>query len=290
MDRNGWVCAVRESHEVTGWSGTRVAVRAAGPVDGRPIVLVHGWAQSGAVWERQLAGPLADEFRLYAPDLRGHGDSEVPRDGYDRPEAWAGDLRAVLDLAGAPALVVGWSYGGLVVTDYLRVHGTAGLAGIALVGAITEIGRGHPGGRVGPAMRAALPGGLSEDPAVAEAALTAFVTGMSAPASARPGWAARELLAGALAVPAFVRAALFARDVDSSAELAAVDVPTLVLHGRHDVVVEPSAGEYAAGLVPGAELTWFERSGHLPFLEERAAFDAAIAAHARVPEPAERSN
>lgn len=282
------MCDVRERREVAGWSGTRIAVRVAGPEDGRPIVLVHGWAQSGAVWERQLAGPLADEFRLYAPDLRGHGDSDVPPDGYDRAEAWAGDLRAVLDLAGAPALLVGWSYGGLVVTDYLRAHGTAGLTGIAFVGAVTEIGRGHPGGRVGPAMRAVVPDGLSEDRAVAEAALSAFVTGMAAPA--RPGLVARELLAQALAVPAFVRAALFARDVDSSDVLAAVDVPTLVLHGRHDVVVQPSAAQYAAGLVPGAELRWFERSGHLPFVEERMAFDAALAAHARVPERAERSN
>ena len=87
-----------------------------------------------------------------------------------------------------------------------------------------------------------------------------------------------RLLDAALRVPAQVRAGLFARDVGSADVLAAVDVPTLVVHGRRDGVVDPSAAEYAAGLVPGAELTWLD-TGHLPFAEDVAAFDSALAAH-----------
>jgi pimeloyl-ACP methyl ester carboxylesterase len=52
-----------------------------------------------------------------------------------------------------------------------------------------------------------------------------------------------------------------------------------VLHGRQDEVVAPSAAEYTAGLVPGATLTWFDHTGHLPFAERADAFDAALAAH-----------
>ncbi|HKN98519.1 MAG TPA: alpha/beta fold hydrolase, partial [Pseudonocardiaceae bacterium] len=142
---------------VTGGSGVRLHVRTAGPADAPPVVLLHGWAQSSRVWTHQLTGPLAGSFRLYAADLRGHGDSGRPETGYDSCAEWAADVRALLDLAGRPAVLVGWSYGGLVVTDYLRVHGTGGVAGLVFVGAITELGRGHEGGRIGPAMRAALP-------------------------------------------------------------------------------------------------------------------------------------
>ncbi len=263
---------------VTGDTGVRLAVRTAGPATAPPVVLLHGWAQSSRVWLHQLTGPLARDFRLIAADLRGHGDSDVPATGYDSADEWAADVRALLAYAGRPAVLVGWSYGGLVLTDYLRRHGTEGVAGIALVGAITEIGRGHPGGRVGPAMRDALRGALSDDPVAAGQALRDFATVMPG-GGRRPSRLATILVEDALRVSAKVRAALFDRDVDSAAVLAAVDVPTLVLHGRQDAVVLPSAAEYAAGLIPDATQVWFEHAGHLPFAERVAEFDTVLAEH-----------
>ncbi|HEX3650945.1 MAG TPA: alpha/beta hydrolase [Pseudonocardiaceae bacterium] len=269
----------RTGHDtVTGRSGVRLAVRTAGPADAPPVIFLHGWAQSSRSWAHQLTGGLADSYRLIAADLRGHGDSDVPASGYDSPAEWADDVAALLAHAGRPAVLVGWSYGGLVITDYLRRHGTEGVAGLAFVGAITEIGRGHPGGKVGRLMRAVQPAALAEDPEVAGAALREFVTGMPG-SGARPSRFAESLVAESLRVPAKVRAALFDRDVASADVLASVDVPTLVLHGRQDEVVAPSAAEYTAGLVPGATLTWFDHTGHLPFAERADAFDAALAAH-----------
>ncbi|OZM74734.1 alpha/beta hydrolase [Amycolatopsis antarctica] len=266
--------------EVIGAGGVRLALRVAGPPEAPPIVLLHGWAQSSRAWDPQFAGDLAARFRLIAVDLRGHGGSGAPEDGYDDPRNWAGDLAAVLAFSGAPATVVGWSYGGLVIADHLRVHGTAGLAGIVLAGAITEIGRGRAGGRVGRTMRDCLPGALSADPEVALPALAGFHAG--AAARPLPGPLAQALLGAALSVPPRVRAALFAREVDSGDVLAAVDVPALVVHGTLDTIVDPSAGEYAAGKIPGAELRWFESVGHLPFAEAAPEFDSALARFAGV--------
>jgi pimeloyl-ACP methyl ester carboxylesterase len=267
----------RTGHDVvTGSSGVRLAVRTAGPVDAPPVVFLHGWAQSSRAWSHQLTGRLADAYRLIAADLRGHGDSDAPATGYDSAAEWAGDVAALLAYAGRPAVLVGWSYGGLAITDYLRCHGTHHVAGLVFAGAITEIGRGHPGGRVGRLMRDAQPAVLSPDPEIAGPALRDFVTGMP---GTRPSRFAESLVAESLRVPATVRAALFDRDVDSAAVLAAVDVPTLVLHGRQDQVVAPSAAEYTARLVPGATLTWFDHTGHLPFAERADAFDAALAEH-----------
>lgn len=293
---------------VIGAGGVRLAVREAGPADAPPVVLLHGWAQSSAVWAGVLASAgepasavssaasaegrasavssaasvgehasvgLADRFRLVAADLRGHGESDAPAEGYADPAAWAGDVAALLAHAGRDAVLVGWSYGGLVIADYLRRHGTAGVAGLVLVGAITEIGRGRPGGRVGPAMRAALPAALDEDPTVAVPALLDLITAMDA--DALPGEVGQWMLGTALRVPPRVRAALFRRDVTSADVLAAVDVPALVLHGRRDAVVDPSAGEYAAATIPGAALRWFDDVGHLPFLERPAEFTAELA-------------
>jgi pimeloyl-ACP methyl ester carboxylesterase len=269
--------------DVIGGSGVRLAVHTAGPVDAPPVVLLHGWAQSARAWQHQLTGDLTRRFRLIAADLRGHGRSDAPTAGYDSTAAWAADVRALLTLAGRPAVLVGWSYGGLVITDYLRTHGTDGVAGIVFAGAISEIGRGgpgqrHVGGRIGPTMRAALPDSLSPDPAVADPALRTFVAAM--PHNPLPAPYAATLVEETLRVPAAVRTRLFARDVASAEVLAGVDVPTLVLHGREDTVVDPCAAEYTARLVPGATSVWFDNVGHLPFAERPAEFDTVLADHA----------
>ena len=74
-------------------------------------------------------------------DLRGHGDSDKPLDAafYRESSRWAQELDSVI--AGAhlqrPALV-GWSYGGRVICDYLLSYGDDSIAGINFVGATTK--------------------------------------------------------------------------------------------------------------------------------------------------------
>ncbi|ASR33947.1 alpha/beta hydrolase [Prauserella marina] len=264
--------------EVIGADGVRIGVRIEGTDGAPPIVFVHGWAQSARAWDLQFADrELRRAHRLVAFDLRGHGTSDVPAGGYDDPVSWADDLAAVLAVAGTPAVLVGWSYGGLVISDYLRVHGTAGLAGIVLVGAITEIGKGHPGGKVGPAMRAALPAALDEDIDIALPALTAFSVALSGETGRNvPGPLVQALLGTSLTVQPSVRAALFRRDVGSAAVLSAVDVPSLVVHGDADAVVDITAGEYAAGKIPGCDSRWWSGVGHLPFAEDAQRFNTTL--------------
>jgi pimeloyl-ACP methyl ester carboxylesterase len=261
--------------EVVGHGGTRLGLRVEGAENSRPIVFVHGWAQSSGAWAAQLADPaLTERFRLVAMDLRGHGASDVPAAGYDDPVVWADDLAAVLDFAGPDAIVVAWSYGGLVLTDHIRVHGTARLRGIVLVGAITEIGRDRPGGRVGPLMREHMRGMLSDDPDIAVPALTAFSRGMVA--GPVPGTQAQALLGASLSVPPAVRSALFRRDVGSEEVLVTLDKPALVAHGTADRVIEPSAAEHHLGKIPGAVGRWFLDGGHAPFAESADEFDAVL--------------
>ncbi|WP_370946256.1 alpha/beta fold hydrolase [Amycolatopsis sp. cg5] len=254
--------------------GVRLAVRVEGAENAPAIVFVHGWAQSSAAWLPQLTDESLRKYRLVAVDLRGHGASDVPADGYGDSQVWADELAAVLDFAAAPAIVVGWSYGGLVIADYLRAHGTARLSGIVLVGAITEIGRGRPGGSIGPAMAAALPAALSDDPDIAVPALVEFSRAQAT--KVVPGALGQAMLGASLSTPPFVRKALFKRDVGSEDVLAAIDVPTLIVHGTDDRVVNFSAAEYAAGKIPGAVTRWLSDVGHLPFAEVAPEFTGVL--------------
>ncbi|HEY8372738.1 MAG TPA: alpha/beta hydrolase [Pseudonocardiaceae bacterium] len=271
---------------VVGAGGVRLAVRESGPPGAPAVILLHGWAQSAEAWTvRPIPGVLPDpagRFRVLTVDLRGHGDSDVPAEdvgGYGDSATWAADVAALLDHVGTPAVLVGWSYGGLVITDYLRHHGTTGVAGVVLVGAITEIGRGRRGGRVGPVMRAALPAALSEDRAVAEPALREFARGMTD--RPLPEELGRHLLEVSLATPAPVRRALFAREADSAEVLTAVDVPVLVVHGEDDAVVDPSCARFVAEHVPHAEVSWYPTGGHVPFLVEPERFGKELAEFVR---------
>ncbi|RYG85898.1 MAG: alpha/beta fold hydrolase [Alphaproteobacteria bacterium] len=113
--------------------GLTVAVQEWGNPQGPAVVLVHGLLQSHLSWEKQRTGAFAKRYRLIAYDLRGHGDSDAPTDPryYRSGSRWAGELRAVIRATHAERpILVGWSMGGVVLSDYLRSYGSKGLGGL----------------------------------------------------------------------------------------------------------------------------------------------------------------
>ena len=86
-------------HTVEGGGGLRLHVREWGDPDGPPIVFIHGWSQNHLCWVKQYESALADEFRLVAYDLRGHGMSSAPLEAEHYADAtlWADDVAAILD-------------------------------------------------------------------------------------------------------------------------------------------------------------------------------------------------
>ena len=113
-------------HTVQGGGGLRLHVREWGKADGPPILFIHGLSQNHLCWVKQYDSALADEFRLVAYDLRGHGMSEAPLepDHYTDGQLWADDIAAIIDqLDLVQPVLVGWSYGPFVICDYVRAHG-----------------------------------------------------------------------------------------------------------------------------------------------------------------------
>ena len=84
--------------------------------DGDPVLLLHGWPDSSALWRNQVPFLTSNGFRVITPDLRGFGRSSRPegKDSYRLRNSVA-DVAAVLDAAGAPAAhVVGHDWGAAV--------------------------------------------------------------------------------------------------------------------------------------------------------------------------------
>ncbi|PBC48940.1 alpha/beta hydrolase [Rhodococcus sp. ACS1] len=265
--------------EAVGVDGTPLVYSVTGDPDARALVLLHGWAQSSKCWGAGVLDELADRYRVIAVDLRGHGYSGAPAAGYDDSAIWAGDVDAVLTAEGVTsgAVLLGWSYGGLVICDYLASQGTSAVDGVVLVGAITSIGRGEAGGKVGAAMRAAIPGAMSEEPREAIRALGAFGTALTGPPEGK-GAQSQALFGAGLATPPHVRAALFNRSASHDDLLRSLDVPVLVLHGTEDSVVDVSAGRHAADLIPQARASFWEGCDHGPFVEDPGRFVKEVGA------------
>jgi len=96
-------------HEVNGF---RQHVAEAGDPSGEPLVMLHGWPQHWWCW-RKVIPPLAERYRVICPDLRGHGWSDAPEDGYDKPQ-FARDLVALLDMMGLDRVrLVGHDWGSM---------------------------------------------------------------------------------------------------------------------------------------------------------------------------------
>jgi pimeloyl-ACP methyl ester carboxylesterase len=257
-------------------------VREWGPEDGPPIVFVHGWSQNHLCWTKQVESSLAQEFRLVAFDLRGHGMSEAPLEPerYTDAALWADDLRAILDeLELVRPVLVGWSYGAFVICDYLRLRGQERIAGIEFVEGVTKLGEVAFGTFIGPGFLDHFVDATSDDLPTSIRAMRSFVrTCLVAPVSDDDVEAA---VCWNVVVPAAIRANLAAREIDNDDVLRTLEVPLLVTHGRADSVVLPAMVEHVLATCPTAEASWYEGVGHAPHIEDPERFNRELAALTR---------
>lgn len=261
---------------VQGSGGVELCVAEAGNPEGRPVVLVHGFCQSHESWEPQLHSALGLDFRLVAPDLRGHGRSGKPEDAYANSRIWAEDLHAVITTLGLKRpVLVGWSYGGVVLTDYLRHHGQENVAGVHFVGALTRLGKPEFFADFGGEFLQLLPTLLSPDADQGRQALEVFADLLSQQPLAPQQRAA--VLRYSSVVPLHVRLGIGQRVVDGAEVLRDLKVPVLATHGEADRVVLAETSRLIAALAPNAELSLYPGVGHSPFMEDAGRFNEELA-------------
>ena len=269
-----------KSHTVRGAAAIQLHVREWGNARGIPLLFIHGWSQSHLCWVRQYESELADEFRLVAFDLRGHGMSEAPvGDEFYTGDVWALDLAAVIAaLSIDRPILIGWSYGGYVICDYVRIFGDANLRGIDFIAAGVALGPKAFGSLIGPGFLENAPGTCAPDLATNIAAARRFVRTCLPTASAED---LESSLAAMMVVPREVRAALIQRELDFTSVLEAISVPVLVSHSRADTVVLPRMSETILEHCKSASASWYDGVGHAPFLEAPARFNDELAVFAR---------
>lgn len=100
-------------HQFVEANGIRIHVVTAGPPDGEPVLLIHGFPETWYEWRKAIPA-LSDRYRLIVPDTRGFGESDKPAGTYDRAML-AADMVGVLDALDIErAAVVGHDWGGII--------------------------------------------------------------------------------------------------------------------------------------------------------------------------------
>lgn len=262
-------------HYIIGGGGLRLFAEERGNPQGVPILFIHGFTQSHLCWFKQHVPILTHACRMIFLDNRGHGQSEKPPGVYTDSALWAQDVQAAIDYfqLDRPVLAA-WSYGGLVVCDYLRRFGDGGIRGINLIGAITQKGTAQSRSYRSPE-RLQLSATLSSSDAMQSVeALSAFVRLC----------AFREIpladfylmLGYNVVVPPYVREALEHRTVSNLDLLPAIRKPVLISHGVEDRLVSLNAAQQHAELIPGARTSFYPHVGHMPFYEAAERFNQEL--------------
>jgi pimeloyl-ACP methyl ester carboxylesterase len=266
-------------HTVQGGGGLRLHVREWGPVDGPAVLLIHGWSQNHLCWARQYESPLAGKLRLVAFDLRGHGMSDAPPEPehYTDGGLWADDVAAVIDALGLDGVVlVGWSYGAFAICDYIRAYGADRVAAVEFAAGAVRLGPAAFGTLIGPGFLDHFAGATAQDLPTNIRTMRAFLRACTA--TPLPAADFETALAWNIAVPAHVRAALAAREIDEDDVLRTLRVPLLVTQGRADTVVLPAMAEHVLATCPTAEASWYDGVGHAAHLEAPERFNRELAA------------
>jgi non-heme chloroperoxidase len=248
---------------------------------GRDVLFIHGNSQSHLCWLKQVASPLAAEFRLATYDLRGHGASDKPQDAhyYREPERWAAEVEGVIHTLGLQQpVIVAWSYGGRVALDYVSCRGDEALGGLVLVNATSKA----DGSVLGPDATL-LRRTRAEDLADNIAATTALLRACTA--RPPPDEEFRFMLAYNMVVPPGVRSNLAGRHAEYESVLRSLKVPVLAIHGSEDRITLPAMADYTIAQVPNGHRVVYDGIGHMPFWEAPDRFNADLADYLRrVPE------
>jgi len=232
-----------------------------------PLVFLHGWGQSERIWFQQ---------RQFFPDatfinLPGHGGAS---DAVF--EQW---LQIVVDqLPKRPAVLVGWSLGGMLVME-VASRWPESCAAIALISSTPSF-RLRDGWEYGCSQdvfsdfEQAV---MSQSPKTMNRFFALMMIGDGLSRSAYNTLAREAVNRQLPTTAAGIKAGLeLLSTIDLRDQLHALSMPTLIMHGKQDAIVPFSASRALAKALPDSQLKKFEACGHAPFLTQPEAFNISL--------------
>ncbi|WP_290794031.1 alpha/beta fold hydrolase [Flavihumibacter sp. UBA7668] len=250
--------------------------------DGTPIVLIHGWPLSDAMYEYQYQSLAAKGFRVIGISLRGFGASSRPYGKYNF-DVFSDDIKVVLEkLQIKDATLGGFSMGGAVVLHYITKYKAAHISKLALFAAAAPSWK----------QRSDYPYGVSD--ADAEGLIKAtqtnrqdLIAGFGAAFPAKEGGITKNqekwlesinLQAWPYAITQSITAL---SNLDLRPELSKITIPVAIFQGTQDKLVPYVLAEQLHQGIRNSYIVKFENSGHALFVEEAEKFNTELEKFAR---------
>lgn len=266
----------------------RLFVQESGPADGEPVLLVHGTGAWSSLWRGTLDALAAEGYRAIAIDLPPFGFSDRPADEtYSTPDQARRIVGVVESLGLDNVTLVGHSFGSRATVEAALLMPER-VSRLVLVDAALDLDP-DAGGKNGltsrllaiAPFRAVLVASTLENPLLTRAFLKQLIHNDTAATDERVA-----LLQEPLVVEGTTRAAgkwlqtFLAPEApnlsNDPASYAQLTMPTLLLWGAEDDVTPIERATALHALLPHAKLVVLEDVGHIPQIEEPAAFDAAL--------------
>ena len=252
-------------------NGIRLNYVERGMPDGMPVVFIHGFPFSHAMWDPQMHA-LPNRIRAIAYDIRGHGASDVG-DGQYTLELFVDDLVALLDhLVIERAVLCGLSMGGYIALRTVERHPER-VRGLILCDTKSDAD-----GNEAKVKRAAT---LKTIKAHGTAAFADdFVKTIFAPETLMTNPAAVEHIRqiiftnSPLGICGTVLA--LAARTDTTGALTSIGVPTLILNGEQDALTPPAAAQQMHERIQGSRIRLLPHAGHMSNLENPALFNSEV--------------
>ena len=261
--------------------GLPLAAFEGGNTSGPPLVFLHGFGYCHAVFQPQFESDLANDFRLIAMDMRGHGYSAKPWSigAYEGTEVWADDLELILDrLSVVDATLVGWSYGAMVCMDWVRKYGPHRAKNFIFTGShgglvpytLEEL---ESKKKINEQLRQQTPD-FNSHLQGAKDFIETMIHGPIADDMRKFLLLSRQML------PHYAQQAMGSRAFENSDLKDSLNRPILFIQGEHDFANSPEAIRSVAATIRMSRVEIIDNVGHVPSLEASNQFNALVRAFA----------
>ncbi len=256
--------------KVTVNGGSLVCTEAGDP-SGLPVLFLHGFPFDQTMWKGQLMA-VGRTHRAISYDIRGHGKSDVG-DGQYMIEGHVEDLVAMLDHLGVKrTVIVGLSMGGYIALRALEKYPHRFIA------AVLCNTRSEADSNEGKQKRYA--GATLDKNEGSQAFADGFVGALFSPGSLKSNQKEkdeiRRIIAGTSPLSIAGTLIALAARTDTTASLASIKVPTLIMVGEFDQLTPPAASEAMHERIPGSQLFIVPGAAHMSNLENPEFFNEKL--------------
>lgn len=256
--------------------GVKLAVYDPNPAGSEVVLLIHGWPLSHKIYEYQCELLLARGYRPISMDLRGFGASDAPLGPYDYDQMAQDIYNVVCALQLSAFTLVGFSMGGAIVLRYMNRFQGYGVKRLLLLAAAAPswVERpGFPHGLSRETVDSLIEGIRTNRPQVCQ---TFTHEQLFASLQSQPMMDWFQAIALSADGWATLQTCISLRDEDGRADLAAVQVPTFILHGAKDVVVSSALAQAQHEGIAGSMLFTLENSGHAIMVDQLQEFNSCF--------------